>query len=347
MIDDDDVRLGGAAPRLEHEATLEVRALESRAQVRLGGHRVPHVVGRLVGQVRQAAVGAATRPRRYRLELGRRVGLEQRARRAARLLEPREAHVVPPALEQRERRRVLAGRERPRQRGEVLADQLLLEIDRVGRDDRALAVGARPRERGHQVGERLPHAGARFEQRHAAVVVGVGDVRGHVALAGAVLERAQRLCGRPARRQQAGDRHSIEARRRPRPRHLDHDVELGHLVVHDAEADAAVVQARRDGEVRARGLEHAAGVVVEEQLAALGNAREREHRVHGAAGGHARRHDRAVPVEPGDERHFTAVRPADLRAQQLANGRGEPLRTHVLSSRFLAAGNSTLLRTRR
>ena len=107
------------------------------------------------------------------------------------------------------------------------------------------------------------------------------------------------------------------------------------------------MQARRDGEIRARGLEHAAGVVVEEQLAALGNAREREHRVHGAAGGHARRHDRAVPVEPGDERHFTAVRPADLRAQQLANGRGEPLRTHVLSSRFLAAGNSTLLRTRR
>ena len=30
-----------------------------------------------------------------------------------------------------------------------------------------------------------------------------------------------------------------------------------------------------------------------------------------------------------------------------ANGRGEPLDAHVLSSRFLAAGNSTLLRIRR
>ena len=242
---------------------------------------------------------------------------------------------------------MLAGSERPRQRGQVFADELLLQVDGVGRDDGALAVGARPRQRRHEVGERLPHPGARLEQRDAAVVVGIGDVRRHVALAGAVLEGADRLRRRAARRQQPGDRHGVEPHRGARPRHLDDDVQLRHFVVDDAEAHAAVVQAGRHREVRARRVEHAARVVVQQQLAPRGDPREREHRVDRAPGGHPRRHDRAVAVEPRDERHLTPVGRADLRAQQLANGGREPLDTHVFSSRFLAAGNRTLLRISR
>src|SRR2546422_2248068 len=37
------VRLGRAAPRLKQEATLEVGALESRAEIRLRRHRVPQL----------------------------------------------------------------------------------------------------------------------------------------------------------------------------------------------------------------------------------------------------------------------------------------------------------------
>ncbi len=39
----------------------------------------------------------------------------------------------------------------------------------------------------------------------------------------------------------------------PVARHLDHDVELGHAVVDDAEAHAAVVQPGRDVEIGGRG----------------------------------------------------------------------------------------------
>ncbi len=88
-------------------------------------------------------------------------------------------------------------------------------------------------------------------------------------------------------------------------------------------------------------------MVVQEQLAPRGDPREREYRVHGAARRDSGLYDPAVPVEPRDKRHFTPVRRADLRAQQFANGRREPLDAHVFSSRFLAAGNSTLLRISR
>ena len=103
-----------------------------------------------------------------------------------RAMKPGEAEIVPPALEQGERRGVAVGGERLAQEGQVLADELLLEIDRVGAHHGALAIGAGPRQRRHEVRERLPDPGARLEQEHAAVVVGVRHVRGHVALAGAV-----------------------------------------------------------------------------------------------------------------------------------------------------------------
>ncbi|PYP71813.1 MAG: hypothetical protein DMD41_11105 [Gemmatimonadetes bacterium] len=76
VIHHDDVGLGGAAARLEDEAALKVRAGEPRAQVRLGGDRVPHVGRGLVGEIGETAVGGAPGPGGDRLKLGRAVGLE-------------------------------------------------------------------------------------------------------------------------------------------------------------------------------------------------------------------------------------------------------------------------------
>ena len=59
VIDDDDVRFRGAPPRGEHEAAIEVRALEARTQIGLGRDGVPDVIGRLFDQIGQAAVGGA------------------------------------------------------------------------------------------------------------------------------------------------------------------------------------------------------------------------------------------------------------------------------------------------
>ena len=120
-----------------------------------------------------------------------RSGLEQRLLAAPCRLEPSEAEVVPPPLQQRERRGVVVGRQGAPQQRQVLADQLLLQVDRVGADDGPFPVGLRPAQRGHQVGERLAHPGPGLQQRHPTVVVGVGDVGRHVALARPVLVAAE------------------------------------------------------------------------------------------------------------------------------------------------------------
>jgi len=53
-------------------------------------------------------------------------------------------------------------------------------------------------ERGHQVGERLPDPGPRLEQLDPAVVVAIGDIGSHVALAPPVLVLPQLLRHRAA-----------------------------------------------------------------------------------------------------------------------------------------------------
>ena len=99
MVHDHHVRLGCAAARLEHEAALEVRALEAGAQVRFRRHGVPHLRPRLVGEVGEAAVARPRGPRAERHQLRRLPLVEQRLQARARLLEARQAEVVVPALE--------------------------------------------------------------------------------------------------------------------------------------------------------------------------------------------------------------------------------------------------------
>ena len=88
-------------------------------------------------------------------------------------------------------------------------------------------------------------------------------------------------------------------------------------------------------------------MVVEQHLAALRHAGQCEHRVDRAAGDDARVAERAVGIGPHHERHFAPVRRGDLLLQQSARGRRQALDAHVLSSRFLAAGKSTLFRISR
>ena len=322
-------------------------ALEPGAEVGLGSDRVPHLRRRLILQIRQAAVARLRRPGGQGLELRRPLVLEQRALGVARLLQARETDVVPPALQERERRRMVARAERAGEDRQVLADELLLQIDGVGGDDGALAVLACPAERGREVREGLPHARARFQQRDATVVVGVRDIRRHVALARPVLEGPERAGHRTLRGEQPRDIERIGPRGRARARAFDHDVAVRDRVVHDGEAHSPVVQPGGHAQVGTRGLEHAARVVVQQQLPSLGDPRQREHRVHRAARHRARLHEDAVRIGARHERHLAPVRRGDLRAHQLTDRRRQALDAHVLSSRFFAAGNSTLLRMRR
>jgi hypothetical protein len=83
------------------------------------------------------------------LHVGDRPGIEERRPGAARLFQPQQADVVVPPLEEGESHRLVL--ERAGEERQVLADELFLQVDRVGRDDRALAVLRGPAQRRDQV----------------------------------------------------------------------------------------------------------------------------------------------------------------------------------------------------
>src|SRR5438874_1429523 len=124
MVHDHDVRLCRAPSRLEKEAAVEVGALEPGAQIRLRRHRVPHLAARLVGEIGERAVARPGGPRREAVELRPALVLEQRVPLLPGLVEARQADVVPPPFEQRERRRMVARAERAREDREILARAL-------------------------------------------------------------------------------------------------------------------------------------------------------------------------------------------------------------------------------
>ncbi len=134
-----------------------------------GGHRqlapgpVRHAGHQLVAVAGLAVRGPVVQPLDVPPERGHRGGVEERligvVLRSA--VQPVQAQVVPPTLEDREPRlpaeQRREGRRQPRQ---VPVDQLALQRDRRGGDDhRGVPLDGVP-DRRHQVGQRLPGAGA-------------------------------------------------------------------------------------------------------------------------------------------------------------------------------------------
>ena len=74
---------------------------------------------------------------------------------------------------------------------DVLRHDLLLQVDGVGGNDDAAVLLQREAERGQEVGQRLPGAGARLGHEVLLLVEGLGDGPHHRHLLGAVLEAAE------------------------------------------------------------------------------------------------------------------------------------------------------------
>ena len=105
-------------------------------------------------------------------------------RRIAQRIELVPAQVVAAALH-------VADLERAEDRfeeGNVLEEELLLQIFRAGGDDDALLAFAGQAQRGQQIGERLAGSGACFDDQVALVGEGLLDGAGHLVLALAMLE---------------------------------------------------------------------------------------------------------------------------------------------------------------
>src|SRR5439155_159682 len=127
-----------ATARAEHEALLEVLALKALTEIGLGGHFVPHFRTRRRRQITERTVHRLRCPTRELLDLGAHAVVEERRLGRLGMLESREAEVVAPAFQEREAHALIG--ERGFQKGQILADELLLEVDRVRRHDRAFLV---------------------------------------------------------------------------------------------------------------------------------------------------------------------------------------------------------------
>ena len=159
VVDHDQPRIGCGLAGFLEKAIAARPAVASRAEVRLAAHLQPDFHLRLETQIAQRAVAGRFRPLADRFQLvvfgaGEKIG---------RLFEgapqPQRAQIVLPPLQQH--RRQLVAEDFPHDR-DVLAHQLLLQIDRVGGND-SLAAGLEGKARGgQQVGQRFSHARARL-----------------------------------------------------------------------------------------------------------------------------------------------------------------------------------------
>ena len=269
------IRRRGMSTCLEHEAGIEVAALETCAQITFGRNLVPHIRARRRGEVAERAVVRRLRPFAEHRELLALRRLEQRRTRGLRLRQPREAEIVAPALQQCKADRLVA--EQVRQQRQVLADELFLQRDRVGADDRPFLVRSRPSQRGHEIRHRLADAGARFQQRNAAVRIRARDRGRHVTLTVTRFIRDEAAGKRTISTEVAFDGRRGHHDLRRHARHLHHDIQVGDIVVDDAESDAVVVHPGCDRQVGVAGLQPSRGMIVHEHLATLCHAGQRQH----------------------------------------------------------------------
>jgi len=209
VIDDEQIRIPGAAPGFEVEAVVVGRALASQAIAVVALRLIPHLPQRAEVETGQAAVGCRLRPLQHAAELLQLlfVGVDCRCPLDGPFQSP-QAEVVAPPLHQH-------GREFQREHGvekrNVAPDQLLLQTDRVrGNDDpRPLGLFIRPgplhlrsgrrQDGGDEIRKALPDPGPCFDNEVRLIGNGLRDSFRHLQLLGALLVALQSLRNPPLR----------------------------------------------------------------------------------------------------------------------------------------------------
>ncbi len=159
-----------------------------RADVGLAANLEPdRRVGRRV-EIGERAVARAVAPFPDALHLVLLARGEEFAAVAHGALQPQRAEIILAALQQH--RLELLWQQILHER-DVLVEKLLLQVDRMGRDERLAVLRQRVKNRRHEVGETLAHAGARLDDEMRPVPAGLGHGGGHRLLLGAVLELAR------------------------------------------------------------------------------------------------------------------------------------------------------------
>ena len=319
VVHDDQVGAGRGPARALEMALLEVRALGAQTGIGLALHFLPHVVAGSEREIAARAVLGPVDPVEQRLELrGTVVGEEIRCR-IGRQTRAADRDVVPPALHERPLE-VLA--DHLAHDAQVLPHQLLLQVDGVGGHHRAFTVADRPPRRRHQVRERLSRPRARLHQSHSALVEARRHEAQHVPLSRAVLVAGQRG-QRPLGSEQPGQ--FVDPQRLDITRFggFDDHVDPVRPVVDDRGTESALVDPGGHGQVRVRGVEFAARVVVDHDPA-LGSVTG--HGQDGravAAGDGARVRNHPFARHVGQEGDLTAPGACDFTADGAGGLRGQ------------------------
>ena len=180
VVDDEHVGQGHVATSAVIVAFVVMRAFLAETGVRIALHLVPDVARRRERQVAPGTVPRLVQPRRQGVDVRRAFVFEQLSRRLGRQACPADGDVVGAALEKRplDPRRVQGFGHH----GQVLVDDLFLQVDGVRGDDRLFAVATRPVRGRNQVRERLARPRAGLHEPRASVVEAIHDEAKHLAL---------------------------------------------------------------------------------------------------------------------------------------------------------------------
>jgi hypothetical protein len=179
--------------------------------------------------------------------------------------------------------------EQPLDHGDVLVDELFLEIDCGCGDDDALFVFDRPGEGGDEVREGFPDSGARLGGEHGPFVESARHVAGESDLACARFIGVDQGGKLAAFFEHPCNLVLVEHDQGPAARRLGDDVDAADRVVDDIRTDAGRTGFGGDGDVRVARPERPRGMIVHDDVAAL---------VVGCERGHGR------IAAPGDDQHL-------------------------------------------
>ena len=162
-----------------------VAAQLGRAEAALRVDKIPHLrIGRDV-EVRQAAVGGLPGPLGDSLQFLHLGGGQQRRRLLPGALQPPGAEIVAAPLEHCERK---LHRQHLLEHRQILLGQLLLQVDRVGRDHRLFVLANRMQDGRNQIGQAFADACAGLDDEVLAILQRLGHGDGHFLLLGAEFE---------------------------------------------------------------------------------------------------------------------------------------------------------------
>ena len=262
MINHQDVGTGGPSSGLMKEAAVKVKTLAATALICFAADLVPEsALGKKRKILARAIIGLCC-PFAYGIQLTN-MFCVKKARFSCGSLQAALTEIVGATLDQFNPELQARG---PLQKRQVFADQLLLQVDRVGRNHEPFTVGKSPEEGWNQVSKTFAGTGAGFDQSDTVVIESFSDRKCHAQLFWTVFKSGQALTDLTARSKEVSNLLMFNCGVLCRFKNFNHPVDLIDLIVNYVEADSQGAKVPGYFEVWFGRLEVSARVVVNNDI---------------------------------------------------------------------------------